>query len=111
MVGLLTTLTLLATLIIAYIKVQAHRRSGAQQNQQPQVQQEQQEQLQDNLQGQCKDARKTFMATSPSTSDEPDVVQMQMSKLGESSILYWGLAATYLGQKIKRIMKILVLVF
>lgn len=85
MVGLLTTLTLLATLIIAYIKVQAHRR-GVSQQQPQQAQQQQQdppEQQPDNLQSQRKDTR-AFLPTSPSTSDEPDVVQLQMSKMSKT---------------------------
>ncbi len=82
--GLLTTLTLFALLILAFVKVQTRRRGNGPpplQQQPPPSQQAQQHD--DHRQMNAKGSR-TFLSTSPSSSEDPDVIPLQMSKLSKT---------------------------
>jgi hypothetical protein len=82
--GLLTTLTLFALLILAFVKVQSRRRGNNNNNSNnngngtQQQQQQQQQQQSDDANG-----SRTFLSASPSSSDDPDVIPLQMSKLSK----------------------------
>jgi len=80
--GLLTTLTLFALLILAFVKVQSRRRgnnnNNSNNNGNGTQQQQQQQQQSDDPNG-----SRTFLSASPSSSDDPDVIPLQMSKLSK----------------------------
>jgi hypothetical protein len=79
--GLLTTLTLFALLILAFVKVQSRRRGNNNNNSNNNgngTQQQQQQQQSDDANG-----SRTFLSASPSSSEDPDVIPLQMSKLSK----------------------------
>ena len=81
--GLLTTLTLFALLILAFVKIQSRRRSPPSQQQQ---QQQQQQQLHQQSDEPLAANSRTFLSASPSSSEDPDLIPLQMSKISKLTV-------------------------
>ena len=79
--GLLTTLTLFALLILAFVKIQSRRRSPPSQQQQ-----QQQQQLHQQSDEPLAANSRTFLSASPSSSEDPDLIPLQMSKISKLTV-------------------------